>query len=151
MGQTQKIKTIEYKLLKPITFQKDGVNVDAGIIFLKAPSRKHSKSTRFLKQTFFRAIKAMGNQDDQKKSSSSDGDIKGDDVVMMLMMSDIDISECLEALKVILTTGGAEIDNELDLPAGSYDQLTESDEERLLGEYLANFLLSFWMSQLTQK
>jgi hypothetical protein len=76
----------------------------------------------------------------------------GNSLVVLLMGSQsVDISECLEALRAILTTGAAEIDNGIELSNFSYNQLSESDEERLLGVYMADFLLSFWMKEMSQK
>ena len=152
MGKEVKTKTIEYKLLRPITFHKSGETEEAGLLFLKAPSRKCARSSIALKQSFFRAIKSMGDSSDSEdaKDSSEQG-LTGDQVMMVLMMSDVDIFECLGHLKHILTHGGAEIDEGVDLPSASYDQLSLTDEEALLGEYLASFLLSFWMKKLKQK
>lgn len=156
MGKEVKTKTIEYKLLRPITFHKSGEEAEVTLLHLKAPSRKHRKSTRYLKQVFFRAVNEISrnssSEGDSSSSKEDDGKMDGNSLVVLLMGAEsVDISQCLEELRAILTTGAAEIDTGVDLSNFSYQQLSESDEERLLGVYMADFLLSFWMKEMSQK
>jgi hypothetical protein len=144
----QEVKEIEFKLSSKITFHKGGDNQDANIIFLKAPSRKNKKHTTYLKQCFFRAMKEAQGGNQSSGDSSEESDIKAKDIMILLMMSSIDVSECLEHLQSILCNGACFIDDDVPMSAFSYGQISDDDEERLLGEYMRSFLLSFWMKHL---
>jgi len=159
MEKTLKVQEVEYKLLSPITFHKDGRgDNEATALFLKAPSRKHAKSARYLKQVFFRAMQEVSASANSatapvpEKEDNDDALIEPGALVMILMGAKcVDISDCIDALRAILISGAAEIDDDLKLSAFSYDQLCYDDEERLLGVYMVNFLLSFWMKEMSKK
>ena len=115
-------------------------------LVIKAPTSKHQKYYVVLKSAL---IKAFMNSDksqdsDKKESSDSDSssDITAEQVVMLLMMSDIDTDKIFEAFKGILfTSKTALFDNTLEMNQLLYDKLSMGDIENALGEYINVFIV----------
>lgn len=155
-------KIIEFQLTSPVTYHKGGQKEETNILFLKAPSNKQKIASRNLKQIFGRVIKGSEQQSTDNKISSSVGasnefnneeDIKeifnGGAIFFLLLSSkEVNINDCFKELKQLMTTGCAEIDDGINLSLMGYDQINEEDEERLLGEYLSNFLLTSTLKML---
>jgi len=72
----------------------------------------------------------------------------GKQIIMMLLMSDVDYNDAFPHLKKLLTGGACEIDEGVPLTAFHYDQIDIDDEDKLLGEYLHNFLLTSLIDDL---
>jgi len=109
-------------------------------------SNKQRKHVSKLKQGFFRAIEALRGTE-QAKGSDDKKDITGQEVLGLLLMSDaVEFDSFLETFMMVVTTGGALIDGEEPMTAVTWERLSYDDAERMLGEYIAGFMLSSWMT-----
>jgi hypothetical protein len=116
-------------------------------LFVKAPSPKQKKYAYKLQQKFMQALK--GNLADmQKNNSSSAAESKSDSekldgsaIITALLMSNVDINDFMDDLKCLLTSGSCLIDGKVELIELWFEQFGFDDQEKLLGEYIASFLL----------
>jgi hypothetical protein len=115
-------------------------------LVIKAPTSKHQKHYVVLKSAIIKSfMKSEQSQDSDKKESSeseSSSDITAEQVIMLLMMSDIDTDKIFEAFKGILfTPKTALFDNTIEMNQLLYDKLSMGDIENALGEYINVFIV----------
>jgi hypothetical protein len=115
-------------------------------LVIKAPTSKHQKHYVVLKSALIKAfMKSEQSQDsDRKETSESDStsEITAEQVIMLLMMSDVDTDKLFEAFKGILfTPKTALFDNTLEINQLLYDKLSMGDIENALGEYINVFIV----------
>jgi len=115
-------------------------------LVIKAPTSKHQKHYVVLKSAIIKSfMKSEQSQDSDKKESSeseSSSDITAEQVIMLLMMSDIDTDKVFEAFKGILfTPKTALFDNTIEMNQLLYDKLSMGDIENALGEYINVFIV----------
>lgn len=141
----------EFNLSVPIKHHKGGESVDCSKLILRAPSANDRRQTTRLKQLFMRAIQStQKNFADQQpiKQKKEQTKLDGVSVTGLLLMSDIDLMECYDQLKIILLNNCAFIENEKPITEFHFNQLADDDLELLLGEYIANFLIPSWMEKM---
>lgn len=115
-------------------------------LVIKAPTSKHQKHYVVLKSALIKAfMKSEQSQDSDKKESSesdSSSEITAEQVVMLLMMSDIENDKIFEAFKGILFTAKTALfDNTTEMNQLLYDKLSMGDIENALGEYINVFIV----------
>lgn len=144
----------EFKLTTPINHHKGGDSIACDTIILRAPSFNHRRNTIKLKQLFMRAVntiqKNVASQDASKQKQQKT-ELDGTAVAGLLLMSDIDLMECIEQFKEIILKDNrpcAFIENEKLMTKMHFDQLSDDDLELMLGEYIANFLIPSWMEKM---
>lgn len=141
------ISEFTFILDTPVSIAVGGSFVPVSEMILKAPSNKQRNESAKLKQGFFRAVEEMQGRSSDKIESketintSSDDDLTGDKIIPVLFMSKIDINAYQENFRVLLlndicTIGGTKLTSPI------FDSISDADTERLMGEYIANFLLS---------
>jgi len=149
----QKIE-FDFKLDTPINYHKGGSEEECKMLLLRAPSYKNRKTTIKLKQNFMRALKSLeGSDADQKKKTkqSNENPFTAEAIIAALFMSDVDLNDILDDFEILLTHGCCFIPPEVQLIGQHYNQISENDLTRLLGEYIENFLVPSWMTQLMNK
>lgn len=141
-------KEFDFTLQEEITYADEQSNaVKTKRLFIKAPSSKQKKYAFKLQQKFMQALK--GNIADMQKSGNvetketkDDSEkLNGEAIITALLMSNIDINDLIENLKELLTSGSCLVDGKINLIEPWFDQLGFNDIEKLLGEYIASFLL----------
>lgn len=141
------IKTkVVVDLALPFDYAKGGQMVPATSITIMAPSRKNLAHTAPIQQTFKRALRSlMATKVEQAKPGEAPkdaGEIKGEDVLDLIMMSDEDYLKFEMHFRDLLTSQGvAFVDGTEPLTTVLYDRLSEIDATKIVGEYLTNFLL----------
>lgn len=146
-----------FTLTTPINYSEGGKFVDAFELTLKAPSNKNRNECAKLKQGFFRALKdleSMGkNKPDAKEEKAEpESDIDGDAILSIIMMADsVDYEKYQEAFRLLVTNGVCEISTTQKLNTDLYNNLSNADSERLMGDYLANFLLASQLQKMKGK
>lgn len=147
------ISEFTFTLTSPVKYHAAGQITEGMELLLKAPSNKNRIESAKLKQGFFRALKGMadgrGNVDTDT-AENKDSTISGSEVVSVIMMSDVDLSEYQENFRQLLLNGVCFVGNEK-LTAPMFDSLSDADTERLMGEYVANFLLASHLSKMATK
>lgn len=150
----QKYKSeFTFKLIKPIPYH-DGGNSEAIAkeLILKAPSNRQRRQTAKLKQGFFRALNDIQNsKQDSGESSDNAEEISGEAVLTIIMMSKVDFADYQDVFRELLLNDIAFITDNQKLKSHNYDEISDTDSDKLMGEYIANFLLSSWMSKLMSK
>lgn len=140
-------KEFEFFLQDEITYSDGrGEAIKTKKLFLKAPSNKQTKYAFKLQQKFMQAMKSnMADMKNQAASNQSetktDEKLNGDSIFTALLMSSIDISEFLEDLKMLLISGACLVDGKVELIEAWFDLIGFEDKGKLLGEYIASFLL----------
>jgi NACalpha-BTF3-like transcription factor len=151
---------INFELKKTLSFQNAGQNLESNQLVLYAPSYKSRKYTNKLKQLFFRASRSLEdnkkpvkeeNKADKQKDEQNEEkkDIKSEDILLMLYSSSVDIDDVYDAFEQILLMGHCKIDGQIELKRQHLDAIDSEDVEKMLGVYLLDFLLSYWMNKLT--
>lgn len=150
----QKYKSeFTFKLIKPLSYH-DGGNSEAisKELILKAPSNKQRRQTAKLKQGFFRAVGDMSKNNQNDSNSSDDsGEMGGTQVLTMIMMSKVDLGDYQDVFRELLLNDICFLNENEKLKSHTYENLSGEDSEKLMGEYIANFLLSSWMNNLMKK
>jgi len=126
---------------KTVLYAKDGDEVVAEFVQLTAPSSKQLKHTTFLKQSFFRALNSLQGSAEQKEGAESP-DMKAEDVISMLYMSDVDMNGVLLSAIELFNSGVALVDGEHWFTKPIIDTLSPDDLELMTGTYLVNFILA---------
>ena len=151
---TQKYKSeFTFKLIKPLSYH-DGGNSEAIAkeLILKAPSNRQRRQTAILKQGFFRALKDLqDSRQDSSEVSDESGGISGTEVLGVIMMSKVNFADYQDTFRELLLNDIAFLADREKLKSHTYDDMSDEDSEKLMGEYIANFLLSSWMKNLAQK
>ena|SRR3990167_9043702 len=141
-----------FQLETPVSYHAGGNIVDGYELILKAPSNKQRHESAKLKQGFFRALKGMADNrgtvdtGEQKESAA----ISGSEVMSVIMMSDVDLSDYQENFRQLLLNGACYVGG-VKLTQPIFESLSDSDTERLMGEYIANFLLASHLSKMATK
>lgn len=141
-----------FTLSKPIKIAVKGQLEEVNELLLFAPSNKQRREACKLEQGFFRALKSMADdKGDVAEAAKDDGKtITGDEVLSIIMMSDVDFDEYQEIFKKLLLSGICKVFDETFVPS-MYDLMNHNDTSRLMGEYLANFLLASHLAKMSQK
>ena len=140
---------MDFILKTPLKYALKGDEALGYKISGKAPNAKVRNQLIVIKQTFFQALANIRkNSPAQEEQTSEEGVMTGDQVMMLLYVSGIDMVAFQNTVRDLFTHGQLlKIDNEVVLGAHLLDQLELDEFERLTGEYLANFLLPSLMPQ----
>lgn len=138
-----------HTLIRPFRYAFKGEHVEAQFIRLHAPTSRNRKECSLLKQAFFRAIKDAPDAPNGR-AQADDQKVEGDDVMMLISMSqNVDLDAVLEAARKLFTSGVAQVDGEEKLTAHLIDQMSLEDLEKMVGDYLAFFTLRSALQKLS--
>lgn len=146
-------KEFDIELDDAITYHKGGSEAYCKSLKLKAPANMHRDYILKLKQGFFQAIAGLPSNQGPAQAGPQDTDatITGTEVISILMMSKINLVEYFEVFKNLMCQGCCTLEDGTKMTSFIWDKLDIEDSERMLGEYLANFLLSSWITTLKKK
>lgn len=143
-----------FTLTNSIKFTEGGSQADGTTLLLKAPSNKHRRESAILKQGFFRAVKDM-QQDNAPENvdttAQQDDEDQGEGIVSLISMSDVDLVKYQESFRDLLLNDVCYVNSTVKLTAPLYDSLSEVDTSKLMGDYLANFLLASQLQKMKAK
>lgn len=140
----------EFKLSKPIEYAHGGNQEKGELLILTAPTQRQAKERTKLQQGFFRAITSVQSNGEEKKTTDSP-EIKGSDIVAIMLSSPVDMVSFLEDFRRMITSGVCKIEGREVLTSALYDKLDPNDIDALLGEYLGNFILSSQLKTLQKR
>lgn len=153
-------KEFIFNLEKPIGYgSKDGVQVEATFITLLPPTMKQHSQASSLKQSIVKMVREAAERaddddddDDEKEEGKEDKKEEGinqDDPVTAAMVvatiygSDaVDVNVAWEQAKDLFKNGVAMVDGEQKLTAPLIAKMDPDDFEKMVGEYVANFILA---------
>lgn len=144
-----RVKEFDVTLEEPIVTHIGGEETEVCSILIKSPSTKQRKHAFTLKQEFMRAMMQQQESlsDEAKKAAEEkakkekDADISSQEIIFMVMASDVDFDKFNETFRHLITSGCAEISGDK-FTTFHYDQLSLDDAENILGEYMKHFLVA---------
>lgn len=148
------IKEFEFILTDSIKYDYDGQKVTGFSLTLKAPGNIHSRFCNKLSKAFLNSSRALAAQELAKNgnkpiesSSSEDSKITGQMIVTVMRLTE-DMDELHEAFKKFMCFVTPQnlgfvclIDGKCIMTEHYYEQMSMSDTDKLLGEYIQNFLI----------
>jgi hypothetical protein len=127
---------------------KTGQVDEVKTIVLSAPFNRHRAHTSKIKKVMYSAIeygqnKAAENRAEPDNDSDSDAGagIDGHMIVGLMMMGGCDISGCLDAFEKLCLAGVAKSNGTDIMTSADFHNISDSDFENMLAEYISNFLL----------
>lgn len=148
--------SFDFTLSEVLHYPRDGEIASTNKLTCFAPSAKHGQIVVKIKQAVMRAFARQAEINSAKEKASknihkvhkeNDAEISGDDMLVLLGSSEVvDMADMLNWFKELLLSGVCcipPITKEYRhlLKDGEYDNLPYCDIERLMGEYIATFLL----------
>ena len=119
-------------------------------LVLKAPSNKDRKRIFKVQQMFLQATKSMMRMSEDHVNtpdpSDANADLDASMIVSVIMMSSVDFGDFADAVCNLLYKN-CYLDDDTKLNETLFDKISLDDAQRLVGEYVANFLLPSWMQQ----
>jgi hypothetical protein len=145
-------ESFEFYLNSPVSYHKAGEEEKSYQLTLYAPKGKHRQELIRLKQGFLKAITSLQNMSTGQARAEAEEQqgIGSQEIVMALMMSDVDMNKYFEDFKALLCKDVCYVDSNQKMTEYIYNNMDLEDLERLLGEYLSNFLLSSWIERLNR-
>jgi len=145
----------EFRLETPIEYAADGEVRQGALLYMKAPSNKQRFNRAKLKQSFFAALQGMSGEAKTESANAEAVALSEEEFaeyVLHLLYSSkaVNICECLDEFKQIITSHGiCRVEGEADLTGVLFDRIDAEDCDKLLGAYIANFILaSFYKKHL---
>jgi len=139
---------IVFTLSNPITYAHEGQSGEGQLLVLRAPNSKQQRERITLQQGFFRALNSVSSSEGGKSEGSQD--IKGVEVLALLLSSDVDMVEMHEAFRKLICSQACKIEDKAEMTSTLFDEIDLDDIDLLMGEYLANFILSSVLKTLSQ-
>ncbi len=142
----------DFKLNQPLKYTAEGQNAETMSLILIAPSQKDGRLASKLKQGFMRAVKSLqkDNVQQSQTAETSTSKISASEIVMMLYMSDVDVDEYKEIFNELILNGNCQLDSKQKLTRPLYEKLPTEETDRMLGEYLENFMMSSLLNMATK-
>jgi len=141
---------LEFELNKPFDFDYQGEKETAGLLVLRAPSNKQHKYRVRLQQGFFQAINAIRSTGNSEQAEQN-VEVGGAEILALMLSSDVDMVEYHEVFQKLICSSVCMIEDKTPLTSVTYDKIHPDDLDRLMGEYLGNFILSSALATLGQK
>ncbi len=140
----------DFNLSRAIDYTNKGEQKKGEILTLKAPNSKQQAPRVKLQQGFFRAI---ADQKGGSENEQNDADVKieGAEILALMLSSDVDMVEYHETFRKLMISGVCLVEGEEPLTGTLFDMLSLDDIDSLLGDYLANFILSSVLKTLARK
>lgn len=151
-----------FELSKPLEYHKKGEIAFTNELILKAPSSNKKRFTSKLRQGYYAAQIELSSifdkmldkgelekrrEDEEKKESSKSEEQKKEDLMetfltCMRSTTKVDYGDYHDTFKEFLTRDIAFCSEDIAITKTVYNDISDNDTERLLGEYMANFLLT---------
>lgn len=133
------MKTFEFTLSEPLKYHGGGENTESCKLELTAPSVKNRKKAAKLKQGFMRCINDLAS--DSTANEDKDHKIKPEEILVLLQMGSVEYDEYIEIFMGLITEGVCKIEGKVALTKDLAEEISFEAMERLMGEYLVNFIL----------
>ncbi len=146
-------KEFTFELERPFEYAFGGEQRKVGFIALQAPTMKQHSQASSLKQSIVKMVREAteraGNEGGDADERDKDEGINQDDpitaemVVATIYGSDaVGVNVVWEQAKELFKLGRAMVDGEQKLTAPLIDKMDPDDFEKMVGEYIANFILA---------
>lgn len=144
----------EFELNREVKYPFKGEHKDAKVLLLTAPLNRHNKVKIPIQQELKKALNTIRKEnanrvpaesvsagvepasDEQEKEIST----SPEEVSMILMVGGADLEVMHKGLRALVLDGCCKIENECQMLESVYDNLDARDVDRLLYEFVANFI-----------
>jgi hypothetical protein len=129
------------ELKKPVPYAKKGEIENATFVTLQPPTFKQIDKVAPLKQAFMSAIKELEGVEGTAEPGESEQEITGGQVMAIMYRSQVNMAAVFVHAQELFKNGGALLDGEAKLTVPLLEKMELSDIEKLVGEYIANFIM----------
>ena len=137
------MKEIRFTLTTPVKFTHQGEDTDGNFITLKEPSLNLLIKLSIYKSAFYSAAARTADSDDEVTSNKEKEAVTGEQIMSLLYMECRNMPELLkQAQSLFVTQGVASVEGVVDMTTPILKMMSIDDFERMLGEYLVNFILA---------
>ena len=139
------------ELSQPISYAHKGDMQDADFVELIAPNYKQLENFIPVKQAFLAAVTSSANNasaEEVEKAGEEKAkkeEITGNEVMMIMMQSTCDMTKIYLYCAELFKAGAALVGGEQKLTAPMIEAMPLSDFDKLVGEYIANFIATSLM------
>lgn len=136
------MKNFLFNLSQTLEYSVDGKKQTTATLEFRAPAITEYDELVILNQYVMQAMLSVRkhiNEDDVDQKDEKIGKVKGQELKMMLLGSDIPFLEIVEAFKKIATRTGT-ADGKTPLKRSHFDRLLPGDLTNLVCDYCANFI-----------
>jgi hypothetical protein len=150
MSDTVKTST-EVIIDTPVPYAgEEGKQIQCTCIHLYAPSAKQLENVTPMKQLFFQAVGSLKDDDKAKDKPPSQEKVEmsASDVMSMMFMSEVDMTKFMNHAKALFISGMIKLDGKKDFNEGLIEKLSADDFEKVVGEYLVNFIIASALKKL---
>ena len=146
----------DFVLTEPVDYHAGGESRQGKLLVLRAPSNKVRQQRTKLKQWFMQSLAELqtGNTttDGAKDGGISEQEFAEYVVHLLYSSKTVSMVNILDEFKALVCSPGiCKVENEVDMTSAIFDKLDSDDTDRMVGEYLANFILaSFYRKHLTK-
>jgi len=143
------VKTFEFTLSEPIEYSTKGEVREGTSITFYAPKANQRKKVMKLKQTFFQSLpKGDGTPQQEKQTPNEVPEIDGDAVLFIVAQSTADYAEFIEIGRSVICDRNAKIDDNEYLTVVTLDKVDIDEMEKMVGQYVANFIVKSALKSL---
>lgn len=143
------MKSFDFILDEPVEYAVKGETTTGNKITCYAPKPSQRTKAMKLKQTFFQAIpKNRPTNVEADKKSAEDQDITGNEVLFIVAQSEADYPAFIELGRSLICDKNAKIDDVEYITTAIIDKLEVETLEALVGDYVANFIVSSALKSL---
>jgi hypothetical protein len=152
------LKEFEFVLSEAINYHHEGAKVSGFSLILKAPGNIHSRFCNKLSKAFLNSSRILAAQEEEKRAKltakkdkvpapEEDTKITGEMIVTVMRLTE-DMDDVHQAFKEFMcfatpqhTGSVCLVDGKCIMTTHVYEQMLMFDTDRLLGEYIQNFLI----------
>lgn len=143
-------KEFEFILTEELDYSDSGDAKKTKRLILRAPANIHRNEAYKLRQGLLIGMteaqaRLKSSTEITNQNQNQTDEIDGQGILTGLFMSNIDMIEYVELFERLLLNGCCLVDGKINLTSGILKKIPIDDEERLLGEYIANFIFPSWM------
>ena len=140
------------ELIQPFSYAHKGDTQDATFITLLPPTFKQIDKIAPLKQAFVTAISDVSAGEQvaavDTDDAASEDDITGPQIMALMYRSTCDMTKVFLHAQELFKSGAALVDGEVKLTTPLMEKMAVNDFERLVGDYIANFIAPSLMDGL---
>ncbi len=141
------MKTFVFELEEPVEYASGGEQTEGSSITFYGPKPNQRKRTTKLKQSFFRAL-PKPDADAVDTKQPDDFTISGKEVLFLIAQSDADYPDFIETGRSLVTDKVGKVEDAEWFTTVVADRLETEVLEQIIGEYVANFIVSSSLKSL---
>lgn len=142
------LTAFKFNLSNEVILHHEGKAIKIDHLLLNAPSLKQANIASRLKQLIVRGVtSAKTEQSETNNKNASSSNPTGEEILFVIMSSDIDFVEIIDAFKKLLCCGVCKVNSEI-IPKDIPEEILIEDIEKMLGEYISKFFLRYLLNKL---